>query len=52
MKDVYVSLQKKAIEKLSIQSYYEFVSRDSPWLYLIHLFIMPQLIFEDNSPWE
>ena len=52
-KDVYVSLQKKAIEKLYIPSYFEFVSTDSPWLYLLHLLnLMPQLIFEQNSPWQ
>ena len=44
--------KKKAIETLYIQSYFEFVSTDSPWIYLIHLLNMPQLIFEQNSPWE
>ena len=44
--------EKQTIGKFYIQSYFEFVSTDSPWLYLMHLLYMPQLIFEQNSPRE
>ena len=44
--------EKQAIGKFYIQSYFEFLSTDSPWLYLMHLLNMPQLIFEQNSPSE